>query len=114
MLFHILVVVFSVLDARNNGVGITPAMGFNTWNKFSCGLNEDYVKAAAQQIISRKLKDIGYIYINVCSFVFFFHMFLQSWMIVGKCLEIQTMLLLLGPIFQAGFMHFRNICMIWD
>jgi hypothetical protein len=114
MLFHILVVLFNVLNALNNGVGVTPALGFNTWNKFACRLTEDVIKDTAQQIVSLKLKDVGYVYVNVCSFVFFFHMFLQSWMIVGKCLEIQTRLLLPGPIFQAGFLHFQNMCMIWD
>jgi hypothetical protein len=113
MLFHILVFLFGVLNALSNGVGVTPALGFNTWNKFACNLNsEDVIRAAAQQIVNLKLKDVGYVYVNVCSFVFFFHMFLQSWMIVGRCLEIQTMLLLPGLIFRAEFLHFRNIYMI--
>ncbi|PQE34009.1 hypothetical protein CJF32_00002885 [Rutstroemia sp. NJR-2017a WRK4] len=47
----------------NNGVGVTPAMGFNNWNS---GLPSSAATAlaAAKAFVSLGLKDAGYIYIN--------------------------------------------------
>lgn len=28
----------------NNGVALTPGMGWNSWNHFGCNINEDLIK----------------------------------------------------------------------
>ena len=49
----------------NNGVGKTPAMGWNTWNKYACDISEDIIKANANQIKTLGLDAIGYVYVNI-------------------------------------------------
>lgn len=49
----------------DNGVGRTPAMGWNSWNKFGCDINETVIKAAADQIKSLGFADLGYEYVNI-------------------------------------------------
>jgi alpha-galactosidase len=52
--------------ALDNGVGLTPAMGWNSWNRFRCeGLNEDLIKEVASAIVSTGLRDAGYQYVNI-------------------------------------------------
>lgn len=43
----------------------TPPMGWNTWNKFACDINEDIIKAAADAMVSSGMKDAGYEYIVI-------------------------------------------------
>jgi len=33
--------------ALDNGLGLVPQMGWNTWNKFNCQINEYLIKKAA-------------------------------------------------------------------
>ena len=40
-------------------------MGWNTWNKFQCGINEDLIKESADLIVKLGLADLGYKYVNV-------------------------------------------------
>ena len=49
----------------DNGLGLTPQMGWNTWNKFACGIDEELIKNSIDAIISSGLKDAGYNYINL-------------------------------------------------
>ncbi|KAM3574912.1 hypothetical protein VYU27_003138 [Nannochloropsis oceanica] len=51
--------------ALSNGMGLTPAMGFNTWNKFGCNIDEALLKETAQLLIDTGLKDKGYSYVNL-------------------------------------------------
>ncbi len=43
----------------------TPPMGWNTWNKFACNINEDVIKEAADAMVESGMKDAGYEYIIV-------------------------------------------------
>lgn len=52
----------STLD---NGLGLTPAMGWNTWNKYNCAINETVIKSNADQIINLGLAALGYTYVNI-------------------------------------------------
>lgn len=36
--------VFTVVKCLNNGLAITPAMGWNSWNHFNCDIHEDLIK----------------------------------------------------------------------
>ncbi len=53
--------------ALDNGLALTPQMGFNNWNATHCGadFNEDMVKAIADLFVSSGLKDAGYQYVNL-------------------------------------------------
>lgn len=52
--------------ALDNGLGLTPQMGWNPWNLFGCdGINEELIKGIAQAMVSTGLKDLGYEYINL-------------------------------------------------
>lgn len=33
--------------ALNNGLGLTPAMGWNSWNHYGCDINEQVIKSNA-------------------------------------------------------------------
>ncbi len=43
----------------------TPAMGWNSWNKFTDYINEDIVKGTIDAMVETGLRDVGYIYINI-------------------------------------------------
>lgn len=48
-----------------NGVGLTPPMGWNSWNFFGCQISEDIITETADALISSGLADIGYEYVNI-------------------------------------------------
>lgn len=43
----------------------TPQMGWSSWNKFQCNIDEDIIKSIADAMVSSGLKDAGYTYINI-------------------------------------------------
>jgi alpha-galactosidase len=43
----------------------TPPMGWNSWNKFSCNVNEKIIRETADAMVSSGMKDAGYLYINI-------------------------------------------------
>jgi alpha-galactosidase len=43
----------------------TPPMGWNSWNKFGCSVNEWLVRDIADAMVSSGMKDAGYIYVNI-------------------------------------------------
>ncbi|GIL59411.1 hypothetical protein Vafri_14096 [Volvox africanus] len=49
----------------DNGVGKTPAMGWNSWNYFRCNINETIIRQVADAIVASGLKDAGYRYVNI-------------------------------------------------
>src|SRR5260370_41574275 len=51
--------------ALENGLARTPPMGWNSWNRFACNINEDLVKSAADALVSSGLKDVGYEYVVI-------------------------------------------------
>ncbi|KAI9345019.1 Melibiase family protein [Obelidium mucronatum] len=51
--------------ALNNGVGRTPAMGWNSWNKFDCNINEALIREHADAIVSSGLAELGYNHVNI-------------------------------------------------
>ncbi|KAJ6508283.1 glycoside hydrolase family 27 protein [Mycena sanguinolenta] len=55
----------SAVLALNNGVGVTPAMGWNSYNAFSCGTTEAQYHAQAQALVSLGLQALGYEYVNL-------------------------------------------------
>src|SRR5438552_15975950 len=53
---------FSVPSSRalDNGLALTPPMGWTSWNRFGCTVTEDLVKSAADALVSSALKEPGY------------------------------------------------------
>lgn len=50
----------------DNGVGLLPPLGYNTWNDMGCaGLSEAGVRAAADSLVATGLRDLGYRYVNL-------------------------------------------------
>ena len=48
--------------ALDNGLGLVPQMGWNTWNKFACEIHEDLIMKTADKMIELGLVDLGYKY----------------------------------------------------
>ncbi|KAJ8759336.1 hypothetical protein K2173_006856 [Erythroxylum novogranatense] len=48
-----------------NGLGLTPQMGWSSWNHFSCHINETVIKETADALVSSGLAAIGYEYVNI-------------------------------------------------
>ncbi len=47
------------------GLALTPPMGWNSWNKFACNVDEKLIREIADAIVSSGMKDAGYTYINI-------------------------------------------------
>jgi alpha-galactosidase len=43
----------------------TPPMGWNSWNKFACDVNEDLIRQTADAMVSSGMRDAGYQYIII-------------------------------------------------
>jgi len=56
---------FGLALSTDNGVGRTPAMGYNTWNDYRCNINEKDILASADAIVSQGLNKLGYVYVNI-------------------------------------------------
>ncbi|SDX71052.1 alpha-galactosidase [Amycolatopsis xylanica] len=42
-----------------------PPMGWNSWNKFACNINEQLIRETADALVSSGMKDAGYQYVNI-------------------------------------------------
>lgn len=47
------------------GLALTPPMGWNSWNKFGCDVNEQIIRQVADAMVSSGMKQAGYHYIVV-------------------------------------------------
>ena len=64
-LIAIAVIAAGVAHALNNGLGLKPQMGWNSWNKFACNINETLIINTIDEIVSSGLLAAGYNYINL-------------------------------------------------
>jgi len=48
-----------------NGLAQTPPMGWNSWNKFACNVNETVIRATADAVAGNGMKEAGYQYIVI-------------------------------------------------
>lgn len=48
-----------------NGLALTPPMGWNSWNKSGCEVNEKIVRGAVDAMVSTGMKDAGYQYVVI-------------------------------------------------
>ncbi len=60
-------ILFCVPSARalENGLALTPPMGWNSWNRFGCNVTEELVKSAADALVTSGMKDAGYEYVVI-------------------------------------------------
>lgn len=53
-------------QALDNGLGLSPPMGFNTFRAFGCNnYNETVILEQANLLVSLGLRDLGYNYMNI-------------------------------------------------
>ena len=50
---------------RSNGLAKTPPMGWNSWNKFQRGVNDQVVREIADAMVKNGMRDAGYVYVNI-------------------------------------------------
>lgn len=48
-----------------NGVGLTPPMGWNSWNHYGCNISEQLILSVAKQLKNSGLAQKGYKYVNI-------------------------------------------------
>ncbi len=48
-----------------NGLALTPPMGWNSWNKFQCDIDEAKVRSTADAMVASGMKDAGYEYVII-------------------------------------------------
>ena len=48
-----------------NGLALTPPMGWNSWNRFACNVNEKIIRDTADAMASNGMKEAGYRYIVI-------------------------------------------------
>jgi len=51
--------------ALDNGLGLTPQMGWNTWNRFACSINETLIIDTMNALVETGFRDAGYVYLNL-------------------------------------------------
>ncbi|PPS19306.1 hypothetical protein GOBAR_AA01262 [Gossypium barbadense] len=49
----------------SNGLGMTPPMGWNSWNHFGCNIDEKMIRETADALVSTGLSKLGYEYVNI-------------------------------------------------
>jgi len=54
-----------VVNKAPNGLALTPPMGWNSWNKFACNVNEQVVRDTADAMVSSGMRDAGYQYVVI-------------------------------------------------
>lgn len=48
-----------------DGLALTPPMGWNSWNRFACNIDENLIRETADALVATGMKDAGYQYINI-------------------------------------------------
>ena len=52
-------------NRRANGLALTPPMGWNSWNRFGCNIDENTIRAVADAMVSTGMRDAGYQYVVI-------------------------------------------------
>lgn len=56
---------FAANAQKFEGLAMTPPMGWNSWNKFACDVDENLIKETADAMVASGMKDAGYEYIVI-------------------------------------------------
>lgn len=54
-----------VVNKAPNGLALVPPMGWNSWNKFACDVNEKVVRDTADSMVVTGMRDAGYQYVVI-------------------------------------------------
>lgn len=49
----------------NNGLALTPPMGWNSWNHFGCNVSESLIRETADSMAANGMRDAGYRYVVI-------------------------------------------------
>ena len=55
----------AALAQKFEQLALTPPMGWNSWNKFACDVNEQLIRETANAMATNGMKDAGYQYVNI-------------------------------------------------
>lgn len=55
----------SITEGVDNGMGITPPMGWNSWGSWGCNLTEGKIRNAVDSFVSTGLARKGYKFVNI-------------------------------------------------
>ena len=64
-LLSLLILIAIPAAALDNGLGKTPPMGWNSWNKFGCNVSEKLIRDTADAVVASGMKDAGYRYVVI-------------------------------------------------
>jgi alpha-galactosidase len=65
LIFLVLLAAFAAVAQKNENLALTPPMGWNSWNKFGCDVDENLIRATADALVSSGMKDAGYVYVVI-------------------------------------------------
>lgn len=71
MIYHLLTFLLLLFTlpfhalGKQNGIGLLPAMGWNSWNHFACDISEELIIETTDAIVNLGLNKLGYNYINL-------------------------------------------------
>lgn len=70
LFYFIIMSISSVMVAKNfhaldDGLALTPPMGWNSWNKFGCDVSEKLIREIADAMVKSGMKDAGYEYVVI-------------------------------------------------
>ena len=54
-----------LVNKAPNGLAQTPPMGWNSWNKFACNVNEKIIRDTADSMVKSGMRDAGYQYVVI-------------------------------------------------
>ena len=61
----LLTLTLTTTHGYNNGMGKTPAMGFNSWNHYAAAVNQTVMVSTAEALVSTGLAAKGYVYVGL-------------------------------------------------
>ena len=61
----LLLLAVHVSGQKFDGLALTPPMGWNSWNHFSCDVSEALIRETADAMVSTGMKAAGYVYVNI-------------------------------------------------
>lgn len=61
----IILIATTIFAQKFEKLALTPPMGWNSWNKFGCNINEEIIKKMADAMVESGMKDAGYQYIII-------------------------------------------------
>ncbi len=57
--------VLDPVSGLDNGLALTPPMGWNSWNKFGCDVSEKLIREMADAMVATGMRDAGYRYLVI-------------------------------------------------